>query len=336
MRTELKPIAEWYDVDRHTFEHDILPTEEPAILRGLVSDWPLVEKSQQGDEAVVDYIKSYAGDRGAYTIVGQPDIHGAFSYSDDFSGVNFKSVHAELGPTLDQILQMRSQASPHAIAIQAAEVDEVLPGMRAGHQMSLLPASVAPTMWISNQALVAPHYDADLNIAAVVAGRRRFTLFPPNQVANLYVGPMLNSPGGVPISLVNLRSPDLTRYPRFATALENAQQAELEPGDAIYMPPAWWHAVESLEPLNVLINYWWGGRAEQGFSPNASLMHSMISIARLPAEQRHAWRELFDYFVFHNTGDPNDHLPSELRDVTTEMSPEQRESVLNYLKDNLK
>ena len=69
MRTELKPIAEWCDVDRHTFEHDILPTEEPAILRGLVSDWPLVEKSQQGDEAVVDYIKSYAGDRSAYTIV---------------------------------------------------------------------------------------------------------------------------------------------------------------------------------------------------------------------------------------------------------------------------
>lgn len=335
MHRELNPIAEWHNVDQRMFEQEILPTQQPAVMRGLVGNWPIVEKSRHDDQSVVDFLKSYAGTHSAFTIVGQPEIQGAFSYTDDLSGVNFKSVQADLAPTLDQLLAMRSQSDPHAIAIQAADIDTVLPGMRETHSMSLLPDSIAPTMWISNRALVAPHYDADMNIAAVVAGRRRFTLFPPEQVANLYVGPMLNSPGGVPISLVNLRDPDLARFPRFEAALDNAQQAELAPGDAIYMPAAWWHAVEALEDLNILINYWWGGQVENGLSPNASLMHSMMSMARLPTAQRAAWRALFDYFVFHHTGDPVDHLPPALHDVTTQMSADQRATVLAYLRERL-
>jgi len=43
----------------------------------------------------------------------------------------------------------------------------------------LLDKSIAPTMWMGNQAMVAPHYDPYDNLAAVVAGRREFTLFPP-------------------------------------------------------------------------------------------------------------------------------------------------------------
>ena len=29
------------------------------------------------------------------------------------------------------------------------------------------------------------------------------------------------------------------------------------PGDAIYIPPLWWHHVESLGQFNVLVNYWY-------------------------------------------------------------------------------
>ena len=33
--------------------------------------------------------------------------------------------------------------------------------------------------------------------------------------------------------------------------------ADLEPGDAIYIPTLWWHHVRSHSPLNILLNYWW-------------------------------------------------------------------------------
>ena len=46
----------------------------------------------------------------------------------------------------------------------------------------------------------------------MVAGRRRFTLFPPEQVANLYIGPLDLTPAGQPVSLVDQAQPDLVRH----------------------------------------------------------------------------------------------------------------------------
>src|SRR5206468_367295 len=82
---------------------------------------------------------------------------------------------------------------------------------------------------------------------------RRFTLFPPEQLQNLYVGPLDFNPAGQAISLVDHAAPDLERFPRYAEALQHAQVAELEAGDAIFIPSMWWHAVEALAPFNALV-----------------------------------------------------------------------------------
>jgi hypothetical protein len=169
----------------------------------------------------------------------------------------------------------------------------------------------------------------------VVAGRRRFTVFPPDQVANLYVGPLLNTPGGSPISLVDLRNPDLSRYPRFSKALATALEAQLEPGDAIYIPFLWWHAVESLDSVNVLMNYWWNDAQADPTAPFQSLLHSMLSISELSQEHREAWREFFDYFVFQKSGDPAAHLPADLEDVLAALPPEKRRSLKAWLSQQL-
>lgn len=131
---------------------------------------------------------------------------------------------------------MVKESSPHAVSIQAASIEQCLPALLEKHALPILDAEVKPTLWASNRSRVAAHYDLNDNIACNVVGRRRFTLFPPDQVANLYVGPTLNSPGGVPISLVDIHAPDFNRYPKFTTALENAVSAELGLGDAIFIP----------------------------------------------------------------------------------------------------
>ena len=64
----------------------------------------------------------------------------------------------------------------------------------------LLPAGNHARVWIGNAVTVAPHFDVSENIACVVAGRRRFILFPPEQTANIYPGPMDVTPAHVPIS----------------------------------------------------------------------------------------------------------------------------------------
>ena len=112
--------------------------------------------------------------------------------------------------------------------------------------------------------------------------------------------------------MVSLKSPDLARFPRFAEALRHSQQAELEPGDALYIPYGWWHHVESLTPFNVLVNYWWND-ARQAGSPFDVLLHAMLTLRDLPPDQRAVWRALFEHFVFTAPEKPLAHLPREQR-----------------------
>ena len=114
----------------------------------------------------------------------------------------------------------------------------------------------------------------------------------PDQIANLYIGPLDFAPTGAAMSLVSLRSPDFEKFPRFRDALAAAQVADLGPGDAIYIPPLWWHHVESLESFNVLVNYWWHDFAGEGASADSAfdaLLHGILSIRKLPPATRCAW-----------------------------------------------
>jgi hypothetical protein len=333
---QVKKIAEWNAVSAEQFANEIYPLNQPAVLKGLVNDWPIVEAATLGFDSATNYISSFDNHSPVYTIVGEPEINGRFFYSDDLKGVNFRRIQGAITAVLEQLLALRGNPRPHAISIQAASIKDTLPGFEVENVNPLLPSSISPTLWLGNRAIVAPHYDMHDNIACVVTGQRRFTVFPPDQIANLYVGPTLNAPGGVPISMVDLREPDLERFENYAQAQAEAQSATLEPGDAIFIPTPWWHAVESLDDINVLVNYWWGGLDSGSLSPNQSLMHSMLTIAKLSEHQRGSWRHFFDYFVFQKNIDPAAHLPDNLNDLITSLTEEQQHAVYQFLKTNLK
>ena len=145
-----------------------------------------------------------------------------------------------------------------------------------------------------------------------IIGRRRFTLFPPEQIANLYIGPLDYAPTGAPMSLVRLHAPDFERFPKFRDALAAAVTAELGPGDAIFIPPLWWHHVESLEPVNALVNYWWHclpGRAVGADSAFDALILALLNLRPLPAATREAWRAIFEHYVFGSQAGVTDHIP---------------------------
>jgi hypothetical protein len=199
--------------------------------------------------------------------------------------------------------------------------------------MPLVPG-VVPRIWIGNRITVQTHFDLMENIGVCLAGRRRFTLFPPEQLPNLYAGPFELTPAGTPISLVDPLAPDLERYPRFAEAWAHARQAELEPGDAVYIPYAWWHGVEALEPLSILVNYWWKGAlgtVDRTSSGMDCLIHGLLNLKPRPAELRQAWAALFDHYVFRPSESDVEHIPRHRRGVLAELSPEAARRLRNLL-----
>jgi hypothetical protein len=198
---------------------------------------------------------------------------------------------------MDELRSLMDAPTPPAFYVGAVPMPASLPGFMRDNQLPLIDARIAPRLWLSNRVTVQTHYDLSYNIACVAGGRRRFTLFPPDQIENLYVAPLDFTPSGAPVSLVQLTNPDLGRFPRFAEALRHARQAELEPGDALYIPYGWWHHVESLAPFNVLVNYWWDD-APRSAAPPGALVHALLAIRDLPADQRRVWESMFKQLVF--------------------------------------
>ena len=332
----MQKIKDWEEVDRAVFENEIFPANQPAVLRGLLRNWPAVQAGRQSRTSVVDYFKRLDTGGTVNAMVGPPEIKGRFFYTDDFQGFNFGSKDVSISTALDTFVSLVEDPQPPAIALQAMHVPDIMPSFLGDNTMPLLDSDIAPRVWISNRSMIAAHFDNNHNIACVVSGNRRFTVFPPEQVGNLYIGPLLKTPGGTPISVVDLREPDYTRFPRFRQALESAQEAVLEPGDAIYIPILWWHGVESLDPLNILVNYWWNETLPAHHKPILALIHSMALMSGLPDDQREVWRTFFNYFAFRTDGDPGAHLPSDLRDVVGNLSSTDRDQVLAFVAERLK
>lgn len=329
------PIASRGPVDLVTFEREIIPAYAPTVLRGQIADWPVAKAGVQGDDALVALLKAGSADRPLETFIGRPEIGGRFFYNDAVTGTNFERRLMPLGAALDQLMAQRDQADAPSLYVGAAAAADCVPDFAASHALAIVDSRVMPRLWIGNATTVSTHYDLSDNVACVAAGRRRFTLFPPDQLNNLYVGPLDFTLAGQPVSMVSLRDPDLQRYPRFAEAMAHAVTADLEPGDAIYIPPLWWHQVEALSPLNLLVNYWWNAAGTPP-SPFEALIHAVMTVRHLPPAQRDAWRTLFDHYVFETDGDPAAHLPPGSRGVLGPMTSTLARRVREFLLTGLR
>ena len=292
---------------------ELLRATEPYVVRGLAAHWPLVDAARSSIDAADGYLRRFYRDATVGAMLGKPDIQGRFFYNQDLTGFNYYSVRARLDAVLDEMKGYRDNPRPAAIYVGSTTIDTALPGLREHNDIDLNGREALASIWIGNQTRIAAHYDLPDNLAVVAAGRRRFTLFPPDQLANLYVGPLDFNPAGQAISLVDFAAPDHERFPRFRDALEHAQVAELEPGDAIFIPSMWWHHVEALAAFNVLVNYWWRQSPDYMDTPTNALMLALLTMRELPTEQRRAWQEIFRHYIFEPDQANEAHLPPHAR-----------------------
>jgi len=333
-RGSLARVREWRNVDLRALREEIIPRDRPAVLKGYVTDWPIARAAAQSPEALLDYVRARDPGHPLKIMVGRPEIKGVYFYRDDMSGLNFEYQDQPLHTALANILACRTRADAPAIYTGARAVERYFPQLRVENDLPML-AQMGKSgwsyVWVGNAVPAATHYDNMEGINCTVTGRKRFTFFPPDQLANLYVGPLELSPGGQPTSMVKVAAPDLERYPRFAQALAAAETAEVEPGDAIFIPSLWWHNVEALEPVNFSINFWWCEPAEWAAEPFGALVHSLLALRALPPERREVWRMMFDHYVFQTDGDPVAHLPPDRRGMLGPLSDPQ----VQYLKKQL-
>ena len=323
-------VPERRGVDRATFENEIIPANRPVLMRGLIDDWPVVRHGKTSPLATCEYLVQFYGGQTVPLTLGDPASQRHLFYRNDMARLNFERRPESLVDCLRLMLSQVDNTQAPAIYVDAQPLPNCLPGFVDSHALPLLDATVVPNIWIGNAVKVQTHFDLARNIACVAAGKRRFTLFPPEQLPNLYPGPIDFAPGGTPVSMVPLDNPDLERFPRFRQALQTAQVAELEAGDALFIPYAWWHHVQSLEGFNVLINYWWND-TRPASPPYDALLHAVLALRDLPADQRSFWQGMFEYFVFETSGEALGHLAPQHRGHMAPASPQHTAAIKSIL-----
>ena len=282
----------------------------PVVIKNAIDHWPALAAASHSPAAFDDYLKDRDSGAPVPIMEAPPASGGRFGYAADIREFSFTRRNRPLTETLDRIAKART--APHAsyLAIQMLPLDAQMPAFVCDNAMPLAPPSARPKLWLGGPVKTQIHNDRDHNLACVVAGHRRFLLFPPEQVRNLYIGPLDNPP---PLSLVDPEAPDFERFPRFRDALATAQVAQLGPGDAILIPRYWWHHVTSRDPYNAMVNYWWGGSAGGLGDPHDAFLTALLALKTLPAHEREYWRAMFETYVFGDVG--AEHIPASARGI---------------------
>lgn len=336
MSRDLKPIPEWHNVDEKVFKTEIVPQQKPAVLKGVVSNWPSVRYAMESPERIGNYLCSLDKGTLVNTVLVPPEFKGRVFYKDDMSGLNFLRNQLPISMAIHQIAKYSQFEDAPSAAVQCAKITDCIPGFMDENRLAILGKAVLPRIWLGGKLTVAAHFDEMDNLACVVSGKRRFTLFPPEQISNLYVGPLDFTPAGAPVSMVDFSAPDFERFPKFRNALDAAMVAELTPGDAIFIPAVWWHHVESLDVFNILVNYWWKDFSDEGaekdISPVSALLYSLLSMRGLPSGHKKAWESVFAHYIFNEPEDSVSHIPDDKRGILGELSLEQRRKLLDSLK----
>jgi len=317
----LPRVAQEQIASSEALDARLASADTPFIIRGLAADWPLVRAGQVSGGEARAYLLRHRRERAFTFSLGAPGA-GERLFYDDRMAMNFRTLKGSLPEVFGAIDATEGRPDGPAIYLASIDVQNFFDGLHEANHVPLGDRQPLASIWIGTPTRIAAHNDVPDNLAVCAVGKRRFTLFPPDQFANLYLGPIDHTPAGRTVSMVDLKRPDFAAFPRFREALDTAQVAELEAGDALFIPSMWWHHVEALSAFNVLVNYWW--REVRPFlgQPQDALHHAMLAIRDLPPAAKAHWRALFDHYVFENGDEVTAHIPETARGVLAPLDPQ--------------
>ncbi|WP_394200905.1 cupin-like domain-containing protein [Shewanella waksmanii] len=332
-----RQVEQYQDFIPGVFPPSLANASEPLVLRGFCEHWPAIKAAKHSDQRICEYLTSHYSGQPMTAYLAPSEANGRIFYDEHHTGFNYSASKVPMPMVLERIL---SQAkNPHAptMYIGSSNVQQYLPSFSENNHVDFGETLPLTNIWIGNQSKIAAHYDFPLNLACCVSGKRRFTLFPPEQVSNLYPGPLEHAPGGQSISMVDFDAPDYQQFPRFKRAVEAARIVELEAGDALFIPSMWWHHVQGFAALNILITHWWRNSEAFMGRPESALNHAILSLRNLPKDQRQAWQAIFAHYVFDHDDDNNQHIKPEAQGILAKPMNEQnarqlRAELLNQLK----
>lgn len=134
------------------------------------------------------------------------------------------------------------------------DVNAIL-GFDAGKLFDYRGPMNAANLWISHRSVFTQsHFDELENFNVCLEGSKRFVLAPPGSWE--YYPRSLRQGFGDKSQVFDFDDVDPERFPRIAAKLARRRELVLRPGEMLYLPLGWWHQAESLEDMNINMNFW--------------------------------------------------------------------------------
>ena len=86
---------------------ELFAANEPVILRGLVSDWELVQAGQLSSDRAMDELQRHSSGKPVGVYIAPAESNARFFYNDDCTGFNYQSKHTELSNIFAEIRESR-------------------------------------------------------------------------------------------------------------------------------------------------------------------------------------------------------------------------------------
>jgi len=135
-----------------------------------------------------------------------------------------------------------------------ADVNAIL-GFDAGKLFDYRRSLNAANLWVSHRGVFTQsHFDELENFNIALEGRKRFVIAPPGFWE--YYPRSVRHGFGDKSQAFDFDDVDPARFPRLAPKLAERRELILEPGQMLYLPLGWWHQAESLDEININMNFW--------------------------------------------------------------------------------
>ncbi|XP_055624074.1 bifunctional peptidase and arginyl-hydroxylase JMJD5 isoform X2 [Toxorhynchites rutilus septentrionalis] len=218
---------------------------EPALLRGIIDDWPAMQKWHD-----LEYLVGLAGERTVPVEIGSQYSSDDWSQRlvkfRDFIVTNLTETSKD-GPD-DQNGVKRAYLAQHELFDQ---IPELRKDIFVPDYIGRTDVSPRIKAWLGPKGTISPlHTDPSHNLLCQVFGSKTIILASPGDTLNLYPHEhfILNNTSQVDAKHLDFDRFPLAREVRF-------RQLVLRRGDILYIPPGWWHYVESLEP-SFSVSFW--------------------------------------------------------------------------------
>lgn len=227
----------------------------PVVIDGACRDWPALTRWS------IPYLAKAMGD----TVLSVRDVPDGQPDCRLRKNAGYRSLPMKASAYFDRLLADELGS----LYLSLIRIKEVFPDLAcdiAVPRYIVDPGEVTPLLWIGGRGtFTALHYDIWDNFHVLITGQKRFRLYDRRKFSRMYANSMFSRCAHV--SRVDPDAPDRRRYPRFPAA---GLDVVLRPGQMLWLPKEWWHAVWTDEP-SVALSYW-VGEANRVSRPRLHLM----------------------------------------------------------------